>query len=70
MAEVLGRLCYFIFVHLAVPLLKSHFYATEALWNVNGGKEVLYIYIYIVEIFVLQVLGPPSWTRFWMGEEM
>eukprot|EP00435_Cladocopium_sp_Y103_P056360 s420_g19.t1 len=30
MAEVLGRVCYFIFVHLAVPLLRGHFYATEA----------------------------------------
>ena len=39
MAEVLGRLCYFIFTHLAVPLLRSHFYATEA---EPGGMQTMY----------------------------
>ncbi|CAK9007342.1 Telomerase reverse transcriptase (Telomerase catalytic subunit) [Durusdinium trenchii] len=39
MAEVLGRLCYFIFSHLAVPLLRAHFYATEA---EPGGMQTIY----------------------------
>ena len=39
MGEVLGRLCYFIFSFLAVPLLKAHFYATEA---EPGGMQTIY----------------------------
>ncbi|CAE7020261.1 TERT [Symbiodinium sp. KB8] len=30
MSEALGRLCYFLLAHVAVPLLREHFYATEA----------------------------------------
>ena len=30
MAEALGRLCYFLLAHVAVPLLREHFYATDA----------------------------------------
>jgi hypothetical protein len=51
MAEVLGRVCYFIFVHLAVPLLKGHFYATEAAGNNTKKNQPAR-------------LGPPSWKRF------
>ncbi|CAJ1451811.1 unnamed protein product, partial [Effrenium voratum] len=39
-AEVLGRLCYFLFAHLAVPLLKGHFYVTEA--EVCGARAVYF----------------------------
>eukprot|EP00438_Fugacium_kawagutii_P029060 Skav216789 [mRNA] locus=scaffold1384:100784:108546:+ [translate_table: standard] len=39
MAEVSGRLCYFIFRNLAVPLLRDHFYATEA---EPGGTQTMY----------------------------
>ena len=30
MREALGRLCYFLLAHVAAPLLREHFYATEA----------------------------------------
>ena len=39
MAEVMGRLCYFILAHLAVPLLRGHFYATE---GEPGGMQTIY----------------------------
>ena len=39
MAQVLGRLCHFIVSSVAVPLLRAHFYATEA---EPGGMQTVY----------------------------
>ena len=40
MAEVLGRVCYFLLAHVAVPLLREHFYATEA--EPQGTRTVFF----------------------------
>ena len=40
MREALGRLCYFLLAHVAAPLLREHFYATEA--EPSGTQTVFF----------------------------